>query len=319
MTSRPRRSTLFPYTTLFRSGESELLGASESRPAAQEKTGFSLPPLTPQPLSPPGWGERGPERIKSIGVTRSPRWVAVVAGVALALACAGRPAAEPVRPLPVPATATAPAAPLSAADAAFLDEVQERTFRFFWDLADPGTGLIPDRWPTKSFASVAATGFGLTAYPIGVERGWVTREQARERVLRTLRFLWNAPQGDGATGVTGYRGFFYHFLHLDSGLRFERVELSTIDTTLLLAGVLFCGEYFDGDAPEEREIRDLAERLFARVEWTWAQPEPPAVSHGWHPEKGWIESDWRGYNEAMLLYLMALGSPAHPIDPAGWD
>ena len=250
-------------------------------------------------------------------MTRLHRWGAVVAGVALARACAGRPAAEPVRPLPAPATAAA--APLSAADAAFLDEVQERTFRFFWDLADPGTGLIPDRWPTRSFASVAATGFGLTAYPIGVERGWVTREQARERVLRTLRFLWNAPQGDGATGVTGYRGFFYHFLHLDSGLRFERVELSTIDTTLLLAGVLFCGEYFDGDAPEEREIRDLAERLLARVEWTWAQPKPPAVSHGWHPEKGWIESDWRGYNEAMLLYLMALGSPAHPIDPAGWD
>ena len=256
-------------------------------------------------------------------MTRLSRWGAVVAGAALALACAGRPAAEPVRRLPVPATAPASAAPLSAADAAFLDEVQERTFRFFWDLADPGTGLIPDRWPTKSFASVAATGFGLTAYPIGVERGWVTREQARERVLRTLRFLWNAPQGDGATGVTGYRGFFYHFLHLDSGLRFERVELSTIDTTLLLAGVLFCGEYFDADAPEEREIRDLAERLFARVEWTWAQPKPPAVSHGWHPEQGpnegWIESDWRGYNEAMLLYLLALGSPTHPIDPAGWE
>jgi hypothetical protein len=229
------------------------------------------------------------------------------------LACAAPP--PPVTaPAPIPAVAAAAA----AGEEAFLDELQERTFRYFWELADPTTGLIPDRWPTPSFASVAATGFGLTAYPIGVERGWVTREAARDRVLATLRFLWNAPQGPAPTGVTGHRGFFYHFLDMRSGLRFEQVELSTVDTTLLLAGALACGEYFDRDGPGEREIRDLAARLYARVEWTWAQPNPPAVSHGWHPERGWIPSDWRGYNEAMLLYLLALGSPTHAVAPEAW-
>jgi hypothetical protein len=204
-----------------------------------------------------------------------------------------------------------------ATDAALLDDVQERTFRWFWDLAHPN-GLVPDRWPTRSFASVSATGFGLTAYPIGIERGWITRREGRDRVLSTLRFLADSPQGPQAAGIIGYRGFFYHFLDPESGRRFERVELSTIDTTFLLGGVLFCQSYFDRDDPSERQIRELAETLYRRVEWDWAQPLPPAVSHGWHPEDGWIASDWRGYNEAMLLYILALGSPTHPVDPAAW-
>jgi hypothetical protein len=166
---------------------------------------------------------------------------------------------------------------------------------------------------------VSATGFGLTAYPIGVERGWIGREQARERVLHTLRFLWRAPQGPAAAGVAGHRGFFYHFLVPDTGMRFEQVELSTIDTTFLLAGALLCGEYFDRDAPEEREIRELARRLYERVDWEWARPRPPRVGMGWRPERGFIESDWHGYDEGMLLYLLALGSPTHPIDPAAWE
>src|SRR5688500_9145156 len=95
-----------------------------------------------------------------------------------------------------------------------VDELQRRTFQWFWDTTNPANGLVPDRWPTKSFSSVAAVGFGLTAYPVGVERGWVTREAARDRVLTTLRFFWNAPQGTAATGMTGYRGFFYHFLDM---------------------------------------------------------------------------------------------------------
>src|SRR6476619_3251711 len=126
----------------------------------------------------------------------------------------------------------------------FLDTLQSRTFDFFWQQTRPTTGLTPDRWPTKSFSSIAAVGFALTAYPIGVERGYITRGQARERVLTTLRFFWQAPQGDAATGMTGYKGFFYHFLYLETGQRFERVELSTIDTTLLLGGILFCQVYF---------------------------------------------------------------------------
>ncbi len=91
-----------------------------------------------------------------------------------------------------------------------------------------------------------------------------------------------------------------------------------MDTTFLLAGALFCQSYFDRDEPAEREIRELAETLYRRVEWDWARPNPPALSHGWTPEKGWIPSDWRGYNEAMLLYILALGSPTHPVDPSAW-
>ena len=198
-------------------------------------------------------------------------------------------------------------------------DIQERTFRYFWDLAQPENGLIPDRWPTPSFSSVAAVGFGLTAYPIGAERGWITREEARGRVLTTLRFLANAPQGPEPTGRTQYKGFFYHFLDMKTGTRFEKVELSTIDTTLLLAGALFCQSYFNRDYPEEEEIRQLAETLYRRADWQWAKPDPPRVSMGWHPESGFIDYEWMGLNEAMILYVLALGSPTHPIDPEDWE
>ena len=202
-----------------------------------------------------------------------------------------------------------------------LDLVERRTFDFFWDLANPDNGLVPDRWPTPSFSSVAAIGFGLTAYPIGVERGWVTREDARRRVLTTLRFLSSAPQGPSSRGVTGYKGFFYHFLDVKTGERFETVELSTIDTTLLLAGVLMCQSYFDGESSEESEIRSLAESLYRRVEWDWAQPRPPLVNHGWNPETGFLPHDWGvgGYDESMILYVLAVGSPTHPIAPEAWE
>jgi hypothetical protein len=203
---------------------------------------------------------------------------------------------------------------------AFLDTLQSRTFDWFWDLSDPETGLTPDRAPTPSFSSVAAIGFALTSYPVGVERGWVTREEGEERVLATLRFLWNAPQGPDSTGVTGHQGFFYHFLDMETGERWETVELSTIDTTLLLAGVLACREYFDeADDPGEALIRALADSLYFRVDWPWAQARPPLVSMGWRPEAGFIDYDWRGYNEAMILYVLALGSPTRPIEPAAWD
>ena len=216
---------------------------------------------------------------------------------------------------------TAPAsqpAPRAVPNAdAFLDDVEQRTFRWFWETTNPRNGLTPDRWPTKSFSSVAAVGFALAAYPVGVERGWVTRDQARERVLTTLRFFWTAPQGQQAAGVTGYQGFVYHFLDMETGFRFQTVELSTIDTTLLLGGVLFCREYFD--RPEETELRALADSIYLRVNWPWAETRPPRVSMGWHPEKGFIEADWAGLNEAMLLYVLALGSPTHPVDPSAWQ
>src|SRR6059058_2607488 len=146
-----------------------------------------------------------------------------------------------------------------SSDEPLLDDVEKRSFHFFWDLADPQTFLIPDRAPTPSFSSIAAVGFGLAAYGIGAERGYVTREAARDRVLLTLRTFLNLPQGPAATGMGGYHGFFYHFLDMESGVRFKDVELSTIDTTWLLAGALFCQSYFDRNDPTESAIRDAAE------------------------------------------------------------
>jgi len=214
---------------------------------------------------------------------------------------------------------TADAPRRRAAAPAVVDDLERRTFRWFWDTANPHTFLVPDRWPTKSFSSIAAVGFGLTAYCIGAERGYVTREQARDRVLATIRSLLAMPQGDQAVGVTQYRGFFYHFLDMETGARFKQVELSTIDTTWLFAGALFCQSYFDRDDPTEKAIRDAAEQLYEHAEWDWAQPRAPAITMGWTPEQGFHTYDWRGYNEGMMVIILALGSPTHPVDAAAWS
>src|SRR5881628_2277460 len=171
--------------------------------------------------------------------------------------------------------------------AAFLDTVEARTFHYFWDLTNASNGLTPDRSPTPSFSSIAAVGFALTAYPIGVERNYITRLQAAQRVVTTLRFFWTAPQ-DSTTSATGYHGFFYHFLDMNTGARFQQVELSTIDTALLLAGVLTCQTYFDGADPTETEIRWLADSIYRRTDWQWAAPRVPLVAMGWHPETGFL-------------------------------
>ncbi len=202
-------------------------------------------------------------------------------------------------------------------ETSFIDTVQVRTFNFFWDLCNPHTGLAPDRYPTRSFASVSATGFALTAYPIGAEHGWVTREAAARRVLHTLRFFHEAPQ-DSTPSATGYHGFFYHFLDPDTGRRFGTVELSTVDTALLLAGALFCQSYFDQANATEDSIRTLAEDLYLAADWTWASVRPPLIGHGWSPEHGPMPYDWGGYNEAALVYIMALGSPSHPVAAEAW-
>src|SRR5437899_8543606 len=200
----------------------------------------------------------------------------------------------------------------------FVLELQERTFRFFWDTANSENGLVPDRYPTPSYSSIAAVGFGLTTYPIGVERGYITRQQAQQRVLTTLRFLSKAPQGADARGAAGHRGFFYHFLGMKTGQRFEDSELSTVDTAILLAGALFNQSYFNGTNAEETESRRLVDEIYARVDWQWAQPHGHAISLGWSPEEGFLEYDWRGYNEAMMIYLLALGSPTHAVEPEAW-
>ncbi|HEX2120347.1 MAG TPA: glucoamylase family protein [Thermoanaerobaculia bacterium] len=213
---------------------------------------------------------------------------------------------------------TPPRSASAAGDDALLDDVQRRTFHYFWDLADPNTKLIPDRAPTPSFSSIAAVGFGLTAYGIGAHRGFVTREAAAERTLATLRSMLAMKQGPEATGVSGHKGFFYHFLDMKSGERFRTVELSTVDTALLVAGALFAQSYFDRDNAAERAIRDAADEMYGRVEWPWAQVRSPAISMGWKPEEGFLGWDWRGYNEAMIVILLALASPTHPVDPEAW-
>lgn len=199
----------------------------------------------------------------------------------------------------------------------FLDDLQRRTFAYFWDTTNPANGLARDRFPTPSFASMAAVGFALTAYPIGAHRGFISRSAAAQRTLATLRFLANAPQGDAPAGMTGHKGFFYHFVDMERGARFEKTELSTVDTALLLGGILFAKGYFD--RPEEVEIRELAERIYGRVDWTWAQARAPTIALGWTPEEGHLPYDWVAYSEGMLVYILALGSPTHALQPAAWQ
>ncbi len=220
--------------------------------------------------------------------------------------------------LAVSSLSCAGAPPRHSDDAALLDDLERRGFQFFWDLADPQTLLIPDRWPTPSFSSIAAVGFGLTAYGIGAERGYVPRAQAAARTLATLRSLLAMKQGPEARGVSGYKGFFYHFLDMRTAERFKAVELSTVDTSLLMAGVLFAQSYFDRGDATESAIRAAAEELYGRVDWPWGQTRNPAISMGWTPEEGFHTYDWRGYNEAMIVVLLALGSPTHPVDPGAW-
>jgi hypothetical protein len=195
----------------------------------------------------------------------------------------------------------------------FYEEIEHRTFRWFWTTVNRSNGLVPDRWPTPSFSSIAAVGFALPAYAIGVERGWCSRAEARDLTLTTLRFFWKAPQGLDPVHMSGYKGFFYHFLDLETGARFREVELSTVDTTILLMGALFAGQYFDRGDAGEREIRTLSTALYDRADWNFFQSDGRrAISMGWHPEKGLIPASWVGFNEGMFVNILALGSATHP-------
>ncbi|MGC8520559.1 MAG: glucoamylase family protein [Steroidobacteraceae bacterium] len=199
-------------------------------------------------------------------------------------------------------------------------DIERRTFDYFWLTADPKTGLSPDRWPARSPASIAAVGFALTADVIGAYRGYVTRHEAAARVRKVLSFLLSLPQGRGPRGYAGYHGFFYHFINMHTGLRYGRSELSTIDTALLMAGVLTAGEYFDHDTPTERRVRQLANQLYRRVDWSWAAPGGSSlVSMAWHPRHGFSKLRWHGYNEASILYILGLGSPTHPLAQNAWS
>lgn len=239
------------------------------------------------------------------------------AAAGLLTACKTTPATKGKNNLDPVIVKAAPRAVVNVLDP-FFEDIEKRTFNYFWDTAEPETGLVPDRWPNPPFASIAAMGFALNAYCIGAERGWVTRAAARARVRLTLEFMWKLPQGPEPYSTAGYHGFFYHFLNFKTGLRYGGCELSTIDTALLMAGVLFAASYFDQDNPDEAAIRKVADDLYGRVNWPWTIEHMPDIRMGWSPEKQFKYHDWRGYNEAMLVYVMALGSPTTPATPGTW-
>ena len=198
-----------------------------------------------------------------------------------------------------------------------LSRLQRVTFDYFLNNANPRNGLIADRTRVGSPASIAATGFALGAYPIGVARGFISRADAAARTLATLRFFWTAPHGP-EPDATGYKGFYYHFLDMRNGRRAWKCELSTVDTALLLAGVLAAGAFFREDDEAEAEIRRLADALYRRTDWRWAQNGGAMVTHGWRPEKGFLRYHWQGYDEALILYILGLGSPTFPLPPESY-
>jgi hypothetical protein len=202
---------------------------------------------------------------------------------------------------------------------ALIDSLQYRSIGYFLSEVNPANGLIKDRSTSTSPASIAAQGFGLSAICIAVDRGFLTRADGAARVRTALQTYWNGPQGPAATGTIGYKGLFYHFLDMTTGLRTWTSELSTIDTALLMAGVIDAKQFFTGSDPVEVQIRALADSLYYRVDWTFVQnPVTKGIKMGWNPE-GTAFGDWVGYNEAMILYILALGSPTHPTDTLGWN
>ena len=193
-----------------------------------------------------------------------------------------------------------------------LDTLQRHAFEYFLHQTNPLNGLVADKSQRGSPASIAAVGFALACYPVGIARGWITRTDAIERTLAVLHFFRNSPQ-DTKPDATGYKGFYYHFLDMTTGRRAGRCELSTVDTGFLLAGMLTAAGFFDRDDEQEREIQELTEVLYRRVDWQWACNGGATLTHGWKPESGFLPYRWQGYDEALLLYVLGLGSPTHPL------
>jgi hypothetical protein len=203
-----------------------------------------------------------------------------------------------------------PLASISPQDDQFLDELERASFLFFWEQANPQTGLIKDRCNVRTedkslAASIASTGFGLTAICIGDQRGFISRTEARLRVVQTLLFLWHK--------LPTHRGFFYHFANLNTGERMWDSEVSSVDTAILLCGVLTCRQHF-----ADKDIAQLAHAIFDRVEWTWLSEDTSLLSHGWTPELGFIPSRWDFYSELMMMYLLGMGSSSHPLPTDAW-
>ncbi|MEP7313094.1 MAG: glucoamylase family protein [Pseudomonadota bacterium] len=190
--------------------------------------------------------------------------------------------------------------------------MQRHAFEYFLRETNPANGLVADKSQSGSSASIAAVGFALAAYPVGVERGWMTRTDAVTRTLALMQFFWAGTQGT-APDATGHKGFYYHYLDMSTGQRAALCELSTIDSTFLFAGMLTAAAYFDSDDQDERDVRTLADALYRRADWAWACNGAATVTHGWTPEGGFLPYRWSGYDEATLLYVLGLGSPTHPL------
>jgi len=197
--------------------------------------------------------------------------------------------------------------PFFQVDESLLEEVESANFRFFWEQANPETGIVRDRCnainPDKSdLGSIASTGFGLTALCIGDQRGYVSHIDARNRALTTMRFLWKK--------LPNHRGFFYHWANVNSGERLWDSEVSSVDTSILLCGILTCRAHF-----QHSEISQLAAEIFNRVDWTWLSEDTRILPHGWTPENGFLQYRWDNYSEMMMMYLLGLGSSVYPLPP----
>lgn len=202
-------------------------------------------------------------------------------------------------------------------DDALVTRLQKGAFSYFTQFCDPVTGLVADTSRPNSPSSIAVVGFALSCYPIGVKNGWMTRSDAAHQTLKVLRFLTDSEQSD-SPDATGHKGLYYHFLDMRTGKRVWSCELSLIDSALLIAGILVAGTYFDGDG-DEAIIRDLADALYRRADWQWAQHGTQTVAQGWKPECNFLNYGWEGYNEASILYVLGLGSPTQPLARCSFD
>ena len=193
-----------------------------------------------------------------------------------------------------------------------LTAMARSAFRFFERESHPVTGLVRDSTGPASNATIAGSGMAFGSIIVASERGFLTHEEAASRALRSLRFLSTATQ-------SSVNGFFYHFLECETGRRAGNCEVSSIDSALLFAGALAALEYFNGEDESDGEIRKLALDLYCAADWQWMSPRAPVIAHGWTPENGFLRFDWRGYNEALLLYILALGSPTYPVATEAYD
>jgi hypothetical protein len=198
-----------------------------------------------------------------------------------------------------------------------LDRLQWTSVLYYLHETNPDNGLVRDKTDPAAPCSIAAVGMALATLPAVIEHGVLFRQFAAKWARRRLRFLNELPQGP-EPDASGYKGFFYHFLDIETGRRASRCELSTIDSALLFAGMLTAATYFDRETAEEAEVRRLADALYRRADWDWARNGGPTLTHGWRPETGFLPYRWEGYDEGLLLYVLGLGSPTHPLPPESY-